>query len=123
MKENNVFDAIETPAGLEARLEALIDGLAEKENQKEKKIRQLRRWSGGLAAGIAILLSIGIFLHFNKQEPLTAYTSEEQQMAYLEAQKALVLVSLNFNKGVDQVAPAMDKVEKSYSIINKTLKR
>ena len=125
MKTNDVFDTIEIPADLETRLESLIDRLAEEEKLKKSKVHRLHWWVGSVAAGVAILLSIGIFLHFDNQKDLQArtYAPEEQEVARLEAEKALVLVSLNFNKGMDQLALAMNEIEKSNNIINKTFKR
>ena len=126
MKTNDLFDTIEVPAGLENRLETLIDSLAEAEKQRKRKVRQLYWRLSGLAAGVAILLSIGIFLHSGNQKELTAqtvYTPEEQELACREAQKALLLVSKNFNKGMYHLALAVNEIEKSNETINKILKR
>jgi hypothetical protein len=123
MKTNDLLETIETPAGLEVRLETLIDRLAEAEKQKERK---LYWWLSGLAAGMAILLSIGIFLHSDNQKTQmtqTVYTLEEQELACRETQKALLLVSQNFNKGINHLTLAVNEIEKSNNIINKTLKR
>ena len=127
MNKDDLLDTIEVPAGLESRLEILIDHLAETEKQNSK-IRRFHWQLSGLAAGIALLLSIGIFLHSNNSEntQLTAQAtalSKEQELACLEAQKALILVSQNFNKGMDHLALVVNEIEKSNNTINKTLKK
>jgi hypothetical protein len=128
MKTNDSFDKIAVPADLESRLETLIDRLAEAEKVSTHKTQQMRWWISGMAAGLAILLSLGIFLHsdYSKNNDLTAQATpltKEQELACLEAQKALVLVSRNFNKGMDQLTLAVNEIEKSNNTINKTFKR
>ncbi|MDR0547397.1 MAG: hypothetical protein LBG77_07440, partial [Dysgonamonadaceae bacterium] len=59
-------EEIVIPKGLEQKLETLIDHLAEQEAQSKR--RQLRIWTGSIAAGIALLLSLGVFFQTqNKQ--------------------------------------------------------
>lgn len=122
------FSQMEAPADLETRLERLIDDLAKKEKQSEDKKRQLRRWIGGMAASITLLLSIGFFINSNRRGTDQALIQEnnalhEQELACLEAQKALILVSLNFNKGMDRLTLAVSKIEKSNNVINKTFNK
>ena len=62
MKTDNSCNAVETPAGLEARLEALIDRLAGEEKRAAASTRGKRWWASGAAASVAILLAAGIYL-------------------------------------------------------------
>ena len=113
-------EEITIPDGLEAKLEQLIDGLAEQEMQTKRR----RLWTGvfSAAAGIALLLSIGVF--FPPKQPrdlqLTAQNIENPELAYVETLKALEKVSANFNKGTDQLAFVSGKIEKTNNILDKT---
>lgn len=125
MKTEDQFDKIEIPAGLEARLDQLIDRLEEKEKQAKNKIRQIRWGISGMAASVALLLSIGIILNSNDTQRTVQeeISLPEQESACMEAQKALALVSLKFNKGMDQLTLAVNEIEKSNNTIYKTFKR
>jgi hypothetical protein len=127
-KENELFEEIEIPEGLEARMEALIDHLAEAEKRsKQKKTKQIWLWIGSVAAGIALLISAGVFYYSqNKinQPPVTqSNVVTDPKIACLETQKALELVSRNFNQGLNQLAMVTNELDKSNQILNKTLKR
>jgi hypothetical protein len=123
------LDKIEVPAGLESKLEVLIDNLDKKENQLKRKVKQIRLRTISIAASVALFISAGLFfIHSNNedQSPITAQTVDtitDPAMAYQEAKKALELVSRNFNKGINQLAMATNKIEKSNKTLNKTLKR
>jgi len=119
MKTNNCKEEeIAIPDGLAARLEQLIDGLAEQETQMKRR----RMWLGTLsaAAAIALLFSTGIFFH-TKQSNLRSI--ENPELAYFEAQKALEKVSVNFVKGMNQMTFVAEKMEKTNQILNKTFKK
>ncbi|MDR3340044.1 MAG: hypothetical protein LBT25_08170 [Candidatus Symbiothrix sp.] len=125
MKEDDLFDKIVVPADLESKLEALIDRLAEEDIRAKRKSDRLRLWTTGIAAGITLLLSVGLYFQSGRQSdaPLTAqtgYTVEERDIAITEAQKALILVSRNFNKGLDHLAVANNKIEKTNEKFNNT---
>ena len=129
MKEtDDSFRKIEVPDGLETRLRNLIDDLAEKEKLLENKKRQLRWWISGMVASVTLLLSIVFFFnsdrpHMHQWADMKNNSLQEQEIAYWEAEKALVLVSLNFNKGMDQWTLAVNKIEKSNNVIHKTFKK
>ncbi|MDR0866804.1 MAG: hypothetical protein LBO74_18010 [Candidatus Symbiothrix sp.] len=128
MKKDNKFDEIEVPAGLESRLETLIDQLAEKEKQSKWKSEQIRLWIVSAAASIALLISVGVLFYSKNgnEYPVASQkvnTIKNPEIACREAQKALVLVSRNFNKGMGQLAIVTDEIEKSNRTLNKTLKR
>ena len=121
MKTKNWKDEeIAIPDGLEARLEQLIDKLAEQELQTKRR----RLWVSifSVAASIALLLSVGMFFH--TQQPnnsqLTAQNMASPELAYVETLKALEKVSVNFNKGMDQLAFVSTEIEKTNQILNKT---
>ena len=123
MKTNDWKDEnIAIPNGLEAKLEQLIDGLAEQETQTKRR----RLWvSFSAAASIALLLSMGTFFYTKQARDiqLTAQNIENPELAYLEAQKALEKVSINFNKGMNQLAFVSEKIDKTNQILDKTLKK
>jgi hypothetical protein len=128
MKTDDLFDQIEIPADLESRLGALIDDLAEKEKQSTRKVRQMWLWTAGIAASIALFFSAGLFFYSHRENrtPIVAQTvnpATDPDIACLEAQKALALVSVNFNKGLNQLAMAKDEIEKSNKKLNELLKR
>ncbi|GHT07676.1 hypothetical protein FACS189426_01550 [Bacteroidia bacterium] len=128
MKTDDLFDKIEVPADLESRLETLIDDLAEKEKQSKRKARQLRLWAVGVAASIILFFSAGSFFYFDRENTisLTAQTfhpDENTENACIEAQKALALVSVNFNKGLNQWIIANKEIEKSNKKLNELLRR
>lgn len=119
-------DNIEVPSELEAKLINLIDDLASnEENKKTARTRKLWTWVGSIAAGIAILIFAGI--HFNNDQPTInptmANISKEDQRKIEEAEKALLLLSSNFNKGVDQLSLVSTNLDKTNEILNKTLKQ
>jgi len=123
MKTNDWKDEeIAIPGGLEAKLEQLIDRLSE----QEKQTRRRRLWTGtfSAAASIALLLSVGIYFHTKRSnDSQLAAQIENPELAFLEAQKALEKVAVNFNKGMDQLAFVSEKIEKTNQILDKTLKK
>ena len=120
MKTNDWKDEeIAIPDGLEARLEQLIDDLAEQEMQTKRR----RLWGTfSAAASIALLLSIGAFFYPKQRDnsQLIAQHIENQELAYSETLKALEKVSVNFNKGMNQLEFMSEKMEKTNQILDKT---
>jgi hypothetical protein len=126
MKTADLNEETGIPAGLESRLEILINQLAETEKQLNRKKRRLHLWAGSVAATILLLFSTGLFLKsgfkpFNGKQTVQAIADPET--AYMEMQKALELVSLNFNKGLNQLNVVTCEIEKSNQIFNKALKQ
>lgn len=125
---------VSIPAGLENRLENLIDELDAKESATRTAIagqsnrRQLWKWAGSVAAGVAILVSAGLYFNSDtgitpppfSAEGQTDMLSEADAQKVKEAQDALVLLSTKFNKGVDQLAVVSTNIEKTNQILNKT---
>lgn len=131
-------ESVEVPSSLESKLNNLVDELAGKEAKKEtgaeRKSLNSRRtmwtWIGSAAAGVAILISAGIF--FNKpaaetviaqNQPGNTELSEADKEAVKEAEDALVLLSSKFNKGVNQLAVVSSNIDKTNDILNKTFNR
>ncbi|GHT49228.1 hypothetical protein FACS189440_14570 [Bacteroidia bacterium] len=128
MKTDKRFDEIEVPDGLESKLETLIDQLAEKEQQSKRKGEQIRLWIVSAAASLALLISAGVLFHSKNGNnyPVTAqkvHTIEDPEITRQEAEKALTLVSINFNKGMGQLAIVTNEIEKSNTTLNKTFKK
>ncbi len=106
-------DEIPTPDGMENRLSSMIDDLEERD-QKPKKVENTtkrRLWLeiGGIAASVCLLISIGLSIlnqrDNNDPKPATSLSqlSLEDQKKVQEANKALEMVSKNFNKGMQSV--------------------
>ncbi|OJU55328.1 MAG: hypothetical protein BGN96_15925 [Bacteroidales bacterium 45-6] len=121
-REKAVFQALfeqeAVPAaaeGMETRLSSLIDQLERNESKrvtarKPNKKKKLWLEIGGIAASICLLVSIGMFVMNQGHERNSSATesanpasklSREDQQKIKEAQKALEMVSTNFNKGMD----------------------
>ncbi|MDR0384466.1 MAG: hypothetical protein LBH60_00135 [Prevotellaceae bacterium] len=142
MKVKNSHDEIKVPADLEARLEALIDRLAEAEKQSRKRTVAYL-WTGCAAACVTVLIFAGLLLTPKKKSFDTGVSEtvshiedsltpnnvnvggdgfsggirqiDDPETAYREVKKALELMSDNFNRGIDEI-------EKSSEIISKTFK-
>lgn len=122
------------PTDLELKLTNLIDNLDKKEKEATKKQKKNVRlitwvWTSGVAACLAILLSLGI--HFNKNgntgttDPIAQINelSEEDLQKMKEAEKALMLLSSNYNKGINQLNAASEGLNKTNDILNKALNK
>lgn len=136
----NNTQSIEIPLGLEAKLSNFIDTLVEKEQVKTvdlnpRKGNRTQLWLrvGGVAASIALLFSIGVYLNKSDdnvdaspqmvQDLQLKDSFDDPQEAYKEAEKALLLVSLNLNKGVNQISVVSDNIDKSNTILDKSVNR
>jgi len=126
MKTDDFLNKIDVPAGLESRLEILIDRLDKEEMQSKRKAKQVRLWAGGIAASIVALISVGLYINssdkMNISNASQTATINDPEVAYREAERALVLVSQNFNKGLAQLAMVSDEIEKTNNTLDKTFK-
>lgn len=127
MKTNDLYEKIEVPANLENKLSNLIDQLEREEKQSKQKAKQRIVWLSGIAASVAILFSIG-FLQTRQTAPNQKIAAriieiEDPELAYIEAQKALMKIAVNFNKGIEQLDLLSDNLKKTNNILNKTLKQ
>ena len=135
-------EPVDVPLSLELKLSSLVNELSEKESKETEKVemkpqtnrRIMWTWIGSAAAGVAILISAGIF--FSKSEttipgePVVAQQqsgqpemSEADKKAVKEAEEALILLSSKFNKGVNQLAVVSSNIDKTNEILNKTFNR
>ena len=127
-------DYIEVPAGLEGKINDLIDELASKEDKRTialnsvNKRRQFITRIRVAAACIAIIIATTVFIDYRltpepptivQVTPQDTYTDPTQ--AYLEARKALMEVSANFNKGIGQLASVEKDIDKTNDILNKSI--
>lgn len=122
----NEADSINIPSDLELKLDNLIDNLNyEEEVKQHSKKKHLWIQVGSVAAGVALLIFAGI--HFTKEQnemkPSTANIELDDQQKIEEAQKALILLSTNFNKGLDQVTMVSTNLDKANEILDKTFNR
>ncbi|MBP1616587.1 MAG: hypothetical protein H6Q14_414 [Bacteroidetes bacterium] len=112
------------PEGVESRLSSLIDKLEKNESKKASarnfnKKKKLWFEIGGIAASVCLLISVGLFVLNQSNERSSNATeignsssklSPEDQKKIIEAQKALEMVSTNFNKGLDGIQSVSDNL-------------
>ena len=112
------------PEGLSERLEQQIDAWATTEKKETMRSSFRRRslyWFSGAAA--VALLCVGIFQFVApEKENQLADTYTNPQEAAIAAQKALAFMSVNLNKGIEQVNEAQQEMNKVNNILNKHLK-
>eukprot|EP00825_Cyclidium_porcatum_P005505 TRINITY_DN12685_c0_g1_i1.p1 TRINITY_DN12685_c0_g1~~TRINITY_DN12685_c0_g1_i1.p1 ORF type:complete len:394 (-),score=47.96 TRINITY_DN12685_c0_g1_i1:599-1780(-) len=96
------------------------------EKKEERGPHQKRRitnwhWISGIAAGLFLILSMGLYTHLEQQEPVLTDTYSNPNDAYKEAQKALLLVSDNLNKGVSELENAQKGMNKANKILDEQI--
>ncbi len=135
-------EPVDVPLSLELKLSSLVNELSEKESKETEKVemkpqtnrRIMWTWIGSAAAGVAILISAGIFFSKStttipgepvvaQQQPGQPEMSEADKKALKEAEEALILLSSKFNKGVNQLAVVSSNIDKTNEILNKTFNR
>lgn len=120
---------IEVPSHLEANLNSLIDKLAAEETPKTSLRKHLRLWSG-VAASVAIILSVGIYvnnLSIEEESNKIASKATHNSLTitdaeYIQAENAMRLLSYNFNKGMQQLDEMQENLDKTNRIFNETFK-
>ena len=122
---------IEVPVNLESDLKALIDNISQKDEMVSEAVQKKNRillWAVSIAASLALIVSAG--LYFNRQpigkgtvlaQVNYKDTYSDPEIAYQEARKALMLVSGNLNKGIDQLSDMQENINKSNAILSKSL--
>lgn len=97
---------VPVPEYLERHLSQQIDGWNKIEKLSERKARTFTlRWIVGVAAGLLLLFSVGLLVHFQQKEDEIAAQREivnNPQDAYAETEKALLKFSNTINKGLKQ---------------------
>ena len=107
------------PEGLSRRLEKQIDTWASTE---EKKTRSLtRRRLSGVAASILLCISFLQYKSSYQAYDRLSDTYTNPKDAAAAAEKALLLLSQNLNKGISQVDNAGQEIDKVNNILNKHL--
>ena len=98
------------PEGLSRRLEEQIDAWAATEEKKTRSLTRRRTlyWLSGVAASILLCIRLA-----------DTYTNPKD--AAVAAEKALLLLSHNLNKGISQVNDAGQEIDKVNNILNKHL--
>ena len=112
---------IPLPAGLEERLNTHLDAHIAK--RKKFKLKHISYKIAGIAATILLCITIGINQGlFTDNSGVTADTYKDPQEAALVAQQALIFLSQNLNKGIDQVNEAEKELQQVNEILNNQLK-
>lgn len=121
-------DKVDTPSELQEKIQSLIDNLQKSENIKPQSVAQKGKnkiviWAVTTAACAIVLLSTILILN-KPQETIQPYynhledTHSKPEDACIEAQKALLLVSRNLNKGLNRLELANQDVGKMSEIVN-----
>ena len=121
MKE---LERIPIPEGLEERLSKKIDEWEREEKQTARHIRLPRalRYTA-IAASFALIMGVGFHL-LQDQEVNRAEqdTYQDPVLAQQEAERALNLLALNLNKGMQQLEKAKALSDKTEHTLNAQLK-
>lgn len=113
--------AIRLPDGFENRLEKRLD--AHIAGRKPFTLRRTVYKIAGVAAAILLCISIGINQGVFTSKPVVmADTYSDPHEAAKAAGEALLLLSTNLNKGLDQVSEAEEEIRQVNEIINNQLK-
>ena len=123
-----VLEKIPIPEGLEERLSKKIDEW-EQEEKKEKAVTRrlplpnILRYA---AAAACVVLVFGVGYHILSQDKYTNLaeqdTYQDPMVAQQEAERALMLLASNLNKGMGQLEKAKALSDKAENTLNKQLK-
>ena len=103
------------PPGISNRLERLIESL----DEKEKKKRSIPiKWIGSIAASILLCVGISSIYQIN---PTQMDTFDNPYEAAQTAEKALILLSSNLNKGIMQTEKPRKEIKRINNIISNKL--
>lgn len=99
-EEKEFFSQMFPPEGFEQRMAEHIDSLT-KERKRKARIVDMRRgkWIAGIAASVAIVVSVGLYLNRQDSESIYTYTYNSPEEAYQETKYALSMFSNTLNKG------------------------
>lgn len=120
-------NTVKTPIHLSEKMNRLIDELERKEKTKRSKVNR-RRIIIGIAAAIALLLMIFVFVPDSEKADLVTKTkndttpelTETDAKKIKEAEDALLLISVKFNKGFGQLNLVSSNLQKTNDIVTKT---
>lgn len=123
---NKVLQEDQTlPEGLSERLEQQLDAWAATEKKETVRSSFRRRslyWFIGAAAIALLCIGIFRFTDFNEGKHQLVDTYTDPQEAAIAARKALAFMSVNLNKGINQMNNAQQEMHKVNHILNKHLK-
>ena len=99
-EEKEFFSQMFPPEGFEQRMAEHIDSLT-KERKRKARIVDMRRgkWIAGIAASVAIVVSVGLYLNRQDIESIYTDTYNSPEEAYQETKYALSMFSNTLNKG------------------------
>lgn len=99
-EEKDFFSQMFPPEGFEQRMAEHIDSLT-KERKRKARIVDMRRgkWIAGIAASVAIVVSVGLYLNRQDSESIYTDTYNSPEEAYQETKYALSMFSNTLNKG------------------------
>lgn len=102
-------------------IEGELNSLVEKEWKKDTRFRLWHKiaWAGSAAAVLAI--SFALYHNLNYQEPAVKDTFKDPRLAYIEAKRALLLVSNTMNRNSSGLK-YLAKVDESFNHMNKIAK-
>lgn len=111
------------PEGLSRRLEKQIDTWASTEEKKPRSLTRRRTlyWLSGVAAYILLCISFLQYKSSYQAYDRLSDTYTNPKDAAAAAEKALLLLSQNLNKGISQVDNAGQEIDKVNNILNKHL--
>ena len=111
------------PEGLSRRLEKQIDTWASTEEKKTRSLTRRRTlyWLSGVAASIMLRISFLQYKSSYQAHDRLSDTYTNPKDAAAAAEKALLLLSQNLNKGISQVDNAGQEIDKVNNILNKHL--
>ena len=107
------------PEGLSRRLEKKIDTWASTAEKKPR--RRTLYWLSGVAASILLCISFLQYKSSYQAYDRLSDTYTNPKDAAAAAEKALLLLSQNLNKGISQVDNAGQEIDKVNNILNKHL--
>ena len=123
MEELNIheLERIPIPDGLEARLSAKIDEWAREETVRKHRRMANKRIAVAMAASVLLVAGVAFMLYTSRPKPSDTYT--DPQMAYATAEKALLLLQQNIEKGMAQYDAMNEKGERANQILTQQLSK
>lgn len=99
-EEKEFFSQMFPPEGFEQRMAEHIDSLTKERKQKARIVDMRRgKWIAGIAASVAIVVSVGLYLNRQDSESIYTDTYNSPEEAYQETKYALSMFSNTLNKG------------------------
>lgn len=123
MEELNIHDLkrIPIPEGLEVRLSAKIDEWAREETARKRRRMANMRIAVAMAASVLLVAGIAFMLYTSHPKPTDTYS--DPQMAYATAEKALLLLQQNIERGMAQYDEMNAKGVRANDILTQQLSK